>query len=210
MNMATGVTPPPGASLAAEGDTLESLLVPLLGSAYRTALRLTRDAADAEDLVQDAAVQASRGFGTFQPGTNFRGWFFRILTNCFYSRYRKSRREGIQVELEDAPELHLYSQTAAIGLHAETEPAAALMDRLDAEAVAQAIDALPDEYRVVAALYFLQDFPYLEIARILDVPIGTVRSRLHRGRRLLQQKLWTIAEDRGIVKALRRKEAKNG
>jgi RNA polymerase sigma-70 factor (ECF subfamily) len=110
------------------------------------------------------------------------------------------------VELEDVPDLYLFTQTAALGLHARTQdPAAALLDRLDAEAVSQAIEALPEEYRVAAVLYFLQDCSYLEIAEILGVPVGTVRSRLHRGRRLLQKALWTIAEERGITAALRQK-----
>ncbi len=185
--------------------TLEfaSLLEPLLAAAYGTALRFTRNHAEAEDLVQDAALLAYRGFGTFQRGSNFRAWFFRILTNAFYSRYRRQRRQGVEVELEDAPELYLYEQTEALGLHARSaDPAAELMARLDAEAVGRAIDALPDEYRVAATLYFLQDLAYHEIAAILEVPVGTVRSRLHRGRRLLQQALWQVAEEGGIVRAL--------
>ncbi len=194
--------PAPGGS--DPGASFETLVTPLLDAAYGTAFRLTRNSADAEDLVQEAAFQACRGFRSFEPGTNFRAWFFRILTNCFYSKYRKRKREGTQVELEDTPELYLYCQTAATGLHAQSEdPAGVLMNRLDTEAVTKAIESLPEEYRVVATLYFMQDSPYQEIADILQVPVGTVRSRLHRGRRLLQKALWTIAEERGIVAALR-------
>lgn len=179
---------------------LEALLLPLLNSAYGTAMHLTRNRADAEDLVQEASLLACRGFGTFEQGTNFKAWFFRILTNCFYSKYRKRKREGTQLELEDSPELYLYCQTAAAGLHARTEdPATAVMSRLDSEQVGSAIDALPEEYRVVATLYFLQDFSYQEIAEVLAVPVGTVRSRLHRGRRMLQKALWTVAQERGII-----------
>ncbi|MBL8978392.1 MAG: sigma-70 family RNA polymerase sigma factor [Gemmatimonadetes bacterium] len=192
--------PEPGAGGAAE---IGALLPPLLDSAYGTALHLTRNATDAEDLVQEAALLACRGFGTFQPGTNFKAWFFRILTNCFYSTYRKKKRGGTQLELDDTPELYLYCQTAAIGLHGQTEdPARLLMERLDAEQIGAAVDALPEEYRVVATLYFLQDFSYQEIAEVLDVPVGTVRSRLHRGRRMLQKALWVIAEERGIIRDL--------
>ncbi len=192
--------PEPGAGeTAGVGD----LLAPLLDSAYGTALHLTRNAADAEDLVQEAALLACRGFRTFQPGTNFRAWFFRILTNCFYSTYRKKKRAGTQLELEDTPELYLYCQTAAVGLHGQTEdPAGLLMERLDADKVGAAVDALPEEYRVVATLYFLQDFSYQEIAEVLEIPVGTVRSRLHRGRRMLQKALWVIAEERGIIRDL--------
>lgn len=185
----------------------EALLLPLLDRAYATALRLTRESADAEDLVQEAVLLAWRGFSSFEPGSNFKAWFLRILTNCFYSRYRKRKREGTQVELEDTPELYLYCQTAAAGVHSQVEdPAAAFMDRFDAELVVQALEALPEEYRVVATLYFLQDLAYQEIATVLGVPVGTVRSRLHRARRLLQRALWTIAEDRGITASLLRGE----
>ena len=183
--------------------TFEELLVPLLNSAYGAALHLARNRADAEDLVQEASLLACRGFESFEQGTNFKAWFFRILTNAFYSKYRKRKREGTSLELEDTPELYLYCQTAALGLHAKTDdPATVVMGKMDAEQVSAAIDSLPDEYRVVATLYFMQDFAYQEIADVLGVPVGTVRSRLHRGRRMLQQALWTLAQERGIVQSL--------
>lgn len=190
------VEPPPAVPF-------EALLEPLLDSAYGTALRFTRNRSDAEDLVQEAALLAFRGFHSFQPGSNFAAWFFRILTNCFYSKYRKRKRRGDEIELDDSPELYLYCQTAAIGLHGRTEdPASLLMARLETEHVEAAIAALPEEHRVVCTLYFMQDFAYQEIAEMLGVPVGTVRSRLHRGRRMLQRALWTIAHERGIVGAL--------
>lgn len=186
------------------GMLLEELLTPLLDVAYGTALRLTCNPADAEDLVQETAFLATRAFKQFEQGTNFRAWFFRILTNCFYSKYRKRKREGTPVELEDTAELYLYVQTSGAGIQMENEdPAGAFMDRLDTEAVGRAIESLPEEYRVVATLYFMQDCQYQEIAEMLGVPVGTVRSRLHRGRRLLQRSLWSIAEERGIISALR-------
>jgi RNA polymerase sigma-70 factor (ECF subfamily) len=188
---------------ADQAPSFEALLAPLLDSAFGTAVRFTRNRADAEDLVQEAALLACRGFATFEPGSNFRAWFFRILTNCFYSSYRKRKRQGTEVELEEGSELFLYCQTAAIGLHTQTDdPAGLVMDKLDAEQVEAAIAALPDEYRVAAALYFMQDFSYQEIADVLGVPVGTVRSRLHRGRRLLQKALWLVAEERGIISGL--------
>jgi RNA polymerase sigma-70 factor, ECF subfamily len=197
--MSTGSSAPAGMAVA----SFEELLTPLLDSAYGTALHLTRNPADAEDLVQEAALLAHKGFRTFTAGTNFRAWFFRILTNAFYTRYRKRKREGTSVELEDTPELYLYAQTAAAGLHGESEdPAGLLMSKLDAESIHAAIGALPEEYRVVATLYFMQDFAYQEIADVLQVPIGTVRSRLHRGRRMLQHTLWQVAKDRGIIDQL--------
>jgi RNA polymerase sigma-70 factor (ECF subfamily) len=183
-----------------EREVFEALLTPLLGPAYGTALHLTRNAADAEDMVQEASLNAFRGFASFEQGSNFRAWFFRILVNCVYSRHRRTRRQGVEVELEDGPELYLYCQTAAAGLHGQTkDPGTELMSRLDQEAISEALESLPTEYRVVATLYFMQDLAYQDIAEIVACPVGTVRSRLHRARRLLQKHLWRIAEERGIT-----------
>jgi RNA polymerase sigma-70 factor (ECF subfamily) len=181
-------------------STFEQLLAPILGAAYGMALQMTRHNDDAEDLVQEAAVRAFRFFHTFEPGTNFKAWFLRILTNVYLSRYRQKQREPETVNLEDAPELYLYSHTVTMGLHARsTDPAALVLRQLDAEQVTAAIGALPEEFRTVCALYFMEEFAYQEIAEILDCPIGTVRSRLHRGRRALQRELWQIAHEHGMT-----------
>jgi RNA polymerase sigma-70 factor (ECF subfamily) len=186
-------------------EEFEALFRPILSMAYGTAVRLTRDRTEAEDLVQDAALLAFRAFDSFQPGTNFKAWFFRILTNAFYSRHRKTKHERNNVSTEDLPALYLYARTAEIGLHSqEPDPAAAMMDRFDTEHVAEALDALPEEYRVVASLYFVDDLSYQQIAEAVGCPVGTVRSRLHRGRRMLQRALWQVAEERGIVPARER------
>lgn len=178
----------------------EELFTPILAQAYGTAVRLTHDRTEAEDLVQDAALLAYRAFGSFQRGTNFRAWFFRILTNAFYSRHRRDKHEKANVSTEDVPALYLYNRTSESGLQGpEDDPAAALLDRLDTERVGEALDRLPDEYRAVATLYFIQDLSYQQIAEMLECPTGTVRSRLHRGRRLLQKALWDVAVERGIV-----------
>jgi len=180
----------------------EALLSPILSMAYGTAVRLTRDRTEAEDLVQDAALLAYRAFASFQRGTNFKAWFFRILTNAFYSRHRKEKHEKANLSTEDVPALYLYSKTAEAGLHGrESDPASAIMDKLDTEQVSAALEALPEEYRVVATLYFIEDFSYQQIAEVLECPVGTVRSRLHRGRRMMQKALWDIAVERGIVRA---------
>jgi RNA polymerase sigma-70 factor, ECF subfamily len=180
----------------------EQLLSPLLQMAYGTAVRLTRNRTEAEDLVQDAALLAYRAFGSFQQGTNFKAWFFRILTNAFYSRHRKEKHEKANLSTEDVPALYLYGKTAEAGLHGrESDPASTIMDKLDAEQVGEALEALPTEYRVVATLYFIEDFSYQQIAEVLECPVGTVRSRLHRGRRMLQKALWQVAVERGIVRA---------
>lgn len=178
----------------------QALLLPLLDSAYRAAYRLAGNAADAEDLVQDASLLAWRGFDSFEPGTNFRGWFFRILTNAFYSRCRKRRREGTPVELEAVPELYLWRQSAAAGRSdVLIDPAGTLLSKLDSERVNAAIAALPEEYRIVASLSFLDAFSYQEIATMAGIPVGTVRSRLHRARRQLQKSLWDAAVEDGLV-----------
>jgi RNA polymerase sigma-70 factor (ECF subfamily) len=179
--------------------SLEILLTPILGLAYGYGLRLVRNSAEAEDLLQEAALAAVRGFGTFQQGTNFKAWFFQILTNCFYGRHRRSAREGQTTDFEDVPELYLYERTAEIGLHGVADPARQALSRLDGDEIAAALGSLPEEYRVVSTLYFMEDFTYEQIASVLEVPVGTVRSRLHRGRKLLQRQLWRIALEHGIV-----------
>ncbi len=180
----------------------EALLLPVLDAAYGTAYHFTRNRSDAEDLVQDAALLACRGFATFQPGTSFRAWFLKIVTNCFFQRYRRDKRRGDMVDLTDTEELYLYRRAHEAGLARRDDPAEDLIRRLTAEHAATAIQALPEEYRTVAALYFLHDLSYQDIAGQLGVPVGTVRSRLHRGRRLLQKALWELAEERGIVAQL--------
>ncbi len=151
----------------------EELLSPILSMAYGTAVRLTRDRTEAEDLIQDAALLAYRAFASFQPGTNFKAWFFRILTNAFYSRHRKDKHEKANISTEDVPALYLYTKTAEAGLHGqESDPASALMDKLDSEQVGAALEELPEEYRLVATLYFIEDFSYQQIADVLEMPGG--------------------------------------
>jgi RNA polymerase sigma-70 factor (ECF subfamily) len=181
----------------------EAMLLPMLDRAYGMAYSLTHDRADAEDLVQEAALLAYKAFGQFQRGTNFKAWFYKILVNCFYGQHRKRNRQGETVDLDSVPSLYLYGKTAATGLHDQSDdPASALLARLDAEQIVTALEALPEEYRAACSLYFVQDFSYEEIAQTLEIPLGTVRSRIHRGRKLLQQRLWALAEEQGIVKQL--------
>jgi RNA polymerase sigma-70 factor (ECF subfamily) len=188
---------------AAVHASFEELLRPLLDVAYGMALTLARNGADAEDLVQEAALRAFRAFHTFEPGTNFKAWFYRILTNCWYARHRTSKRRPQTVDLDDVSELYMYRQTVASGVYDRSrDPVRAVLDKLDADRVMDAIAQLPQEYGVVASLYFLEEFSYAEIAEVLEIPIGTVRSRLHRGRKMLQKLLWAIAEDEGIIAEL--------
>jgi RNA polymerase sigma-70 factor (ECF subfamily) len=192
-----------GDGSATAAERFERLLAPLLGPAYGTALHMTRNSEDAEDLVQEAAVRAFRAFATFQEGTNFKAWFYRILTNLFLNSYRQRQRQPEVIGLEDAPALYLYSETRAAGLHSWCgDPAALVLRKMEVEHVTEAIASLPEEFRTVCALYFVQEFSYQEIAEILGCPVGTVRSRLHRGRRILQRALWHVAQEQGIPAAL--------
>ncbi len=187
-------------SLADEPATLNELLPPLLESAYRVAMRLTGNAADAEDLVQEAAFLAAKGFKTFQAGTNFKAWFFRVMTNAFYSKYRRQKRQGEQVDLGETPEAYLFKRTVEAGLHTrKTDPVQALMTTITTDLITEALNDLPEEYRVVSSMYFEEDMAYQDIARVLDIPVGTVRSRLHRGRKLLQRRLWDVAVEAGVI-----------
>lgn len=183
--------------------SFESLLEPLLDRAYAYALRLTRNDADAEDLVQAAALRAFRGFGGFTPGTNFRAWFFRILTNAFLATRQGSRREFVSVDEVDAPELLLFQQSRDAGLLDRANPVATVVTALTTEQIMEAFDELMEPYRTTALLHFVEELRYEEVAETLGVPIGTVRSRLHRARRMLQARLWKQAEDAGVIDRLR-------
>lgn len=198
--MDASTIPTPAAPAAAPAG-FESLLEPVVDRAYGMALRLAGSRDDAQDLVQEAALLAFRGFHTFKPGTNFRAWFFRIMVNCFYaSRRRKRPEQSLEGMEEEAPLLHLYVQTYHNGMHgAGRDPAREVLDRIEGEDVARALHSLPEEFRVVSTLYFMEDLSYQEIAQVVGVPVGTVRSRLHRGRKLLQKRLWQAALDAGLA-----------
>jgi RNA polymerase sigma-70 factor (ECF subfamily) len=173
----------------------ESLLEQNLRVIYSVAVRLTRNRDDAADLVQEASIQAFRAFATFEPGSNFRAWFTRILTNRYLNAYRKRQREPQISPVEDISELYLYSNARRAGVEGKgADPAALIFSKLETAQIEAAIDALPEDFRLVSALYFVEELTYQEIAEIVDCPIGTVRSRLHRGRKMLQMALWQIAE----------------
>ncbi len=167
--------------------------MPILDKAYGTAYHFTHSREEAEDVVQEAAIAAFRSFHTFQPGTNFKAWFLTILVNCARRHYRNRKREPEITSLDDAPELYLYLQTARTEAQGkDNNPAVLLIRKMTEQQIHAAIAALPDEYRVVCVLYFMEELAYQEIASILDCPVGTVRSRLHRGRKLLQKALYQL------------------
>lgn len=178
----------------------EALLLPVLPVASRTALHFTRNATDAEDAVQQASLQAWRAFSTFEEGTNFRAWFLRIVTNVCRSEFRRRKRSPLGPSL-DEPEFHegLIPESTLRENH-DPLPDAAFISQLDTDEISAALADLPEEFREVATLYFVEDLAYQEIADIVNRPIGTVRSRLHRGRKMLMERLWALAVERGIVR----------
>lgn len=184
-------------------EAFETLLAPILGAAYGTAFHMTHNRDEAEDLVQDAAVQAFHAFGSFQLGTNFKAWFFQIMLNQFRKKWRKQKREPQTTPIDDAPDLYMFTQTANAGLQASNaNPAALIISKMSEEQIRAAIASLPEEYRIVSVLYFMEEISYQEIADITGCPLGTVRSRLHRGRKLLQKALWQIAEEHHVLATL--------
>jgi RNA polymerase sigma-70 factor (ECF subfamily) len=194
---------PPAEPTTIDDREFEALLIGMLEPAYRMAYRLTSDAQDAEDLVQEAALRAYRFRHTFQRGTSFKAWFYRIVMNQFYTSTRRRKPATASLDsLTDASEILMFVRSAEAGLlRPDADPAATAVARMAEDDVARALASLPDEYRTVATLYFLDDLSYQEIADILGVPIGTVRSRLHRGRQMLQKQLWRVAQELGIVNA---------
>jgi RNA polymerase sigma-70 factor (ECF subfamily) len=174
-----------------------------LDALYRTALRMTRNPQDAEDLVQETYLRAYRFFDQFQPGTNLRAWLFKILTNNYINSYRKAANEPKNTSLDDTEEFSLYHQMArdlpsgSLGWDVEAE----VLDRFAEEDIREAIEQLPAAYRMTVLLADVEGFSYKEIAEITGVSKGTVMSRLFRGRRLLQKALWERARGAGFARA---------
>ena len=182
----------------ADPASFEDDVVPLLPQLYSAALRMTRNPADAEDVLQEALLRAYRGYRTFKAGTNLKAWMYRILTNTFINRYRQQARQPAEVELGELEDLYLYRRLGEASGAARSAEEEAL-DRFVDEDVKAAVEALPENFRIPVLLADVEGFSYKEIAKIMDVPIGTVMSRLHRGRKALQKALWDITERRGIV-----------
>lgn len=172
---------------------------------YSAALRLTKNDRDAEDLVQDTFLRAFRFFDKFERGTNIKAWLFKILTNTFINRYRRSVKERTLVEGSERDAVHEQFISREASDYA-ANPEQFFFDRLLSDDVIHAVDALPIDFRMVVILADLQDFSYKEIAEILDVPVGTVMSRLYRGRRLLQKALSGYASETGVLPAPREAE----
>jgi len=173
--------------------------MPLMTSLYSGALRMTRNPSDAEDLVQETYLKAYRAYGRFEAGTNLKAWMYRILTNTFINSYRKKQRRPTESEF-DADDVYLYhrlggAEGAVLNRSAEDE----LLDLFGEAEVKAAVEGLAEHYRLPVLLADVEGFSYKEIAEILDVPIGTVMSRLHRGRNQLQKRLYEFAKDRRLL-----------
>lgn len=167
---------------------------------YSAALRMTRNPADAEDLVQETFLKAYRAYHTFTEGTNLKAWLYRILTNTYINKYRKEKRRPSEVDLGDVQDLYLYRQIGSEeSASASQSVEERVLDGLVESDIKEAVEELPENFRLPVLLADLEGFAYKEIAEILDIPIGTVMSRLHRGRKAMQKRLWEFARERGLL-----------
>ncbi|MFM1791460.1 MAG: polymerase subfamily sigma factor [Actinomycetota bacterium] len=167
---------------------------------FSTAVRMTRNRSDAEDLVQETYMKAWRAYDSYEEGTNLRAWLFRIMTNTYINKYNAKMRRPTETELDDVEELYLYRRLGTIDqsrMSASAEDQ--MMELFTDDEVKNAIEELPEAFRMPLLLSDVDGFSYKEIAEMLDVPIGTVMSRLHRGRKAMQKRLYEFAKERGLV-----------
>ena len=184
----------------ADQATFAEDAMPLMDGLYSAALRMTRNAADAEDLVQETYLKAFNAYERFETGTNLKAWMYRILTNSYINAYRKKQRRPDESDIDDIEDLYLYrrlggAESALLSRSAEDE----LLEMFGEDEVKLALEDLPEHYRMPILLADVEGFAYKEIAEILDVPIGTVMSRLHRGRKQLQKRLYSFAEEHRLL-----------
>jgi len=167
---------------------------------FSTALRMTRSRSDAEDLVQETYIKGWRSFHTFQEGTNLRAWLFRIMTNTYINKYNAQKRKGTEVELDDVEELFLYKRLGSIDQSQLSSSAEdQMLELFTDDEVKSALEELPEDFRIPVLLSDVDGFSYKEISEMLEIPIGTVMSRLHRGRKAMQKMLYEYARERGLI-----------
>lgn len=176
----------------------EEEALPLMPGMYSAAYGLTRNAADAEDLVQETFLRAYRGFSQFREGTNLKAWLHRIMRNTFSTNYRKRKREPETIPVIDVEDWYLYSKMQESGLEPSAE--SSVLEALPDEEVQGALLSLPERFRTVVLLADVEGFTYAEIAEITGAPVGTVMSRLHRGRKALEKRLWDVVRERRDVR----------
>jgi len=175
----------------------EQEALPFLDGMFGAAMRLTRNPTDAEDLLQETFLRGFSAYDSFEPGTNLKAWLYRILMNTYISSYRKQKRSPQTVSSDDVEDFSLYRHIIDEG---GRTPEAQVLDSIPDEEVKRALDELAEQFRVAVLLADVEGFSYKEIADITDTSIGTVMSRLHRGRKALQKALWEYARERGLVK----------
>ncbi len=183
----------------ADPATFADAVMPLMDQLYSAALRMTRNATDAEDLVQETYLKAFRGYERFEEGTNLKAWMYRILTNSYINRYRAKQRRPDETDLSDVEDMYLYRRLGGEQSDVGTSAEEAFLSTVTDNSVKAAIEAIPENFRIAVLLADVEGFAYKEIAEILDVPIGTVMSRIHRGRKALEKELHGFAGERNLL-----------